>query len=88
MLHFTFQNMRAFYGPWLRGLGLKRCSRKKGTTLHSTVIDKIIRSCILTAVIIKQENPRSPYHAMCTILGNTFSSVQNSHENLISEITG
>ena len=23
MLHFTFQNMRAFYGPWLRGLGLK-----------------------------------------------------------------
>ena len=22
MLHFTFQNMRAFYGPWLRGLGL------------------------------------------------------------------
>ena len=23
MLHFTFQNMRAFYGPWPRGLGLK-----------------------------------------------------------------
>ena len=23
MLHFTFQNMRAFYGPWLRGLGLR-----------------------------------------------------------------
>ena len=22
MLHFTFQNMRAFYGPWPRGLGL------------------------------------------------------------------
>ena len=23
MLHFTFQNMKAFYGPWPRGLGLK-----------------------------------------------------------------
>ena len=23
MLHFTFQNMRAFYGPFPRGLGLK-----------------------------------------------------------------
>ena len=23
MLHFTFQKMRAFYGPWPRGLGLK-----------------------------------------------------------------
>ena len=23
MLHFTFQNMSAFYGPWPRGLGLK-----------------------------------------------------------------
>ena len=23
MLHFTFQNMRALYGPWPRGLGLK-----------------------------------------------------------------
>ena len=23
MLHFTFQNMRAFYGPWPRGLGLR-----------------------------------------------------------------
>ena len=22
MLHFTLQNMRAFYGPWPRGLGL------------------------------------------------------------------
>ena len=22
MLHFTFQNMRAFFGPWPRGLGL------------------------------------------------------------------
>ena len=25
MLHFTFQNMRAFYGPWPRGLGLITC---------------------------------------------------------------
>ena len=25
MLHFTFQNMRAFYGPWPCGLGLKLC---------------------------------------------------------------
>ena len=24
MLHFTFQNMRAFYGRWLRGLGLRK----------------------------------------------------------------
>ena len=23
MLHFTFQNMRTFYGPWPRGLGLR-----------------------------------------------------------------
>ena len=22
MLHFTFQNIKAFYGPWLCGLGL------------------------------------------------------------------
>ena len=28
MLHFTFQNMRAFYGPWLRGLGLRSLSLK------------------------------------------------------------
>ena len=25
MLHFTCQNMRAFYGPWLHGLGLRVC---------------------------------------------------------------
>ena len=24
MLHFTFQNMKVFYGPWPRGLGLMK----------------------------------------------------------------
>ena len=28
MLHFTFQNIRAFYG-WPRGLGLKAAKKKK-----------------------------------------------------------
>ena len=32
MLHFTFKNMRAFYGPWPRGLGLtKKWSRTLDT---------------------------------------------------------
>ena len=31
MLHFTFQNMRAFYGPWPRGLGLSKSKNLDGT---------------------------------------------------------
>ena len=52
MLHFTFQNMRAFYGPWPPWLGLKKkigtalkifCFLTQGRFLHDNYInDNII----------------------------------------------
>ena len=34
MLHFTFQNMIAFYGPWPRGLGLRILKNVIDTTFQ------------------------------------------------------
>ena len=40
MLHFTFQNMRAFYGPWPRGLGLNAAVQMWNTVIRVCTVHR------------------------------------------------
>ena len=39
MLHFTFQNMRALYGPWLRELGISKTKMRTPKSMDVNDID-------------------------------------------------
>ena len=53
MLHFTFQNMRAFYGPWPRGLGLTLIYMVKKNATITRPNSELSAACISSLCAVK-----------------------------------
>ena len=53
MLHFTFQNMSAFYGPWPRGLGLSHPVTELFCSLF-TVLDDLSITVVFSKLFLAE----------------------------------